>query len=65
MLKHRDTFDREHRALLEALENRNTERAAALLSAHLAGASEHLVAELDAEAAAGPPATVAGSAPTR
>jgi DNA-binding GntR family transcriptional regulator len=50
MLKHRDTFEREHRNLLEALEARDAERAARLLEAHLAGASEQLVTELEAEA---------------
>lgn len=64
MLKHREAFEREHREMLDALEHRNTERAAALLTAHLAGASEQLVAELEAEAAAGAPATVADTAPS-
>ncbi len=60
MLKHRDVFEREHRALLGALEARNADRAAALLEAHLTSASEHLVAELEAEAAEGAAPTLAG-----
>jgi DNA-binding GntR family transcriptional regulator len=48
MLKYRDEFDREHRALLSALERRDSERAAALLERHLADASRRLVAELAA-----------------
>jgi DNA-binding GntR family transcriptional regulator len=47
MLKHRAQFDAEHRALLAAIGDGDADRAAALLEAHLAGASEHLVAELE------------------
>jgi len=48
MLKYRDEFEQEHRALLSALERRDSERASALLERHLAGASRRLVAELAA-----------------
>ncbi|HXI19976.1 MAG TPA: FCD domain-containing protein, partial [Gemmatimonadales bacterium] len=48
MLKHRERFEREHRVLLAALEARDADRAASVLSAHLAGASELLVSELGA-----------------
>lgn len=48
MLKYRDVFEREHRALLAALTARDADRAVALLSAHLTGASERLIAEIDA-----------------
>lgn len=47
MLKHRAEFEAEHRALLDAIRDRNAERAAELLRRHLAGASERLIAELD------------------
>jgi DNA-binding GntR family transcriptional regulator len=47
MLKHRETFDREHRDLLEALERRDAAGAAELLDRHLAGAAGHLIEELD------------------
>ncbi|HKV73207.1 MAG TPA: GntR family transcriptional regulator [Gemmatimonadales bacterium] len=50
MLKHRGTFDDEHRALLRAIESRNAEKAAELLGAHLAGASALLVSELESGA---------------
>jgi DNA-binding GntR family transcriptional regulator len=46
MLKHRETFDREHRGLLEALERRDGEAAATLLERHLIGAAGHLIHEL-------------------
>jgi DNA-binding GntR family transcriptional regulator len=46
MLKYRDEFEREHRALLAALERGDAEGAAELLHRHLAGASRRLVAEL-------------------
>jgi DNA-binding GntR family transcriptional regulator len=46
MLKHRATFEREHRALLEALVRRDADGAARLLERHLAGASELLIEEL-------------------
>jgi len=48
MLKYRDEFEQEHRALLSALERRDSERASALLERHLAAASRRLVAELAA-----------------
>lgn len=54
MLKYRDEFEREHRALLAALERRDAEGASSLLERHLAGASRRLVAELAAAAAADP-----------
>jgi DNA-binding GntR family transcriptional regulator len=54
MLKYRAEFEREHRALLAALERHDSERAAALLESHLAGASRLLIAEL----AAAPEATL-------
>jgi len=60
MLKYRREFDREHRAILAALERHDAERAAALLDRHLAGASERLVAELEAGGAE--PDAVAGAA---
>jgi len=47
MLRHRRTFEREHRALLEALRSRDADLAARLLGEHLAGAAELLVTELD------------------
>jgi DNA-binding GntR family transcriptional regulator len=50
MLKHRATFDAEHRALLAAIEARDGERAAKLLEEHLSGASALLIAELEANA---------------
>ncbi len=50
MLKHRAEFESEHRALLEAIRERNADRAAELLGRHLAGASELLIAELVADA---------------
>jgi DNA-binding GntR family transcriptional regulator len=65
MLKHRETFEREHRALLEALEAHDAERAAQLLEAHLAGASEQLVTELEAESAATAAGAVAAHAAAR
>ncbi len=46
MLKHRDTFDREHRAMLAALLRRDGEAAAQVLGAHLTGASELLIGEM-------------------
>jgi len=46
MLAHRSQFEGEHRSLLAAIAARDADRAAALLHRHLAGASEHLVAEL-------------------
>ncbi len=49
MLKHRDTFDREHRDLLAAAASGDAERAAEVLDAHLTDACELLVAELEAE----------------
>lgn len=47
MLTHRSEFERDHRALLEALRARNAEAAARLLEKHLVGAAELLVAELE------------------
>ncbi len=47
MLTHRAEFERDHRALLEALRARNGEAAATLLGRHLSGASELLVAEME------------------
>jgi DNA-binding GntR family transcriptional regulator len=47
MLRHRQTFEREHRALLEAVRSRDSDLAARLLGEHLAGAAELLVTELD------------------
>lgn len=52
MLKYRGEFEREHRALLAALECRDGERAVALLGRHLAGASRRLIEELSAVAEA-------------
>ena len=46
MLKHRETFDREHRGLLEALERRDGDAAAVLLERHLIGAAGHLIHEM-------------------
>lgn len=48
MLKYRDNFEREHRALLSALTARDADRAVALLDAHLVGACERLIAEIEA-----------------
>lgn len=48
MLKYRDVFEREHRALLAALTARDADRAVALLDAHLVGACERLIAEIEA-----------------
>ncbi len=58
MLKHRESFDREHRALLDALRARDPERASRVLEAHLRGACELLIGELEAQAATA--ATAAG-----
>jgi len=46
MLTHRATFEREHRAILAALSQRNATAAADLLEAHLAGAAERLIGEI-------------------
>ena len=46
MLKHRATFEREHRAILAALAERNATAAAELLDAHLAGAAALLIGEI-------------------
>jgi DNA-binding GntR family transcriptional regulator len=51
MLKHRATFDAEHRSLLAAIEARDAERAAEVLEAHLVGASDLLVADFESAAA--------------
>lgn len=48
MLKYRKDFELEHRALLAALTARDADRAVTLLDAHLAGASERLIAEIEA-----------------
>ena len=47
MLKHRSQFEAEHRALLAAIAVRDADQAAELLEEHLAGASAHLIAELE------------------
>jgi DNA-binding GntR family transcriptional regulator len=54
MLTHRTEFERDHRALLEALRAHNAEAAATLLERHLSGASELLVAELERVGLASP-----------
>jgi DNA-binding GntR family transcriptional regulator len=54
MLTHRAVFEREHRALLEAVRNRDAALAADLLGKHLAGAAERLVAALEAEPVGAP-----------
>lgn len=54
MLTHREVFQREHRALLEAVRNRDAQAAADLLGNHLAGAAERLVAALEVEPAGTP-----------
>ncbi len=51
MLRHRDTFDREHRAILGALIDRDGEVAAHILEEHLAGASRLLIGEMRRTAA--------------
>jgi DNA-binding GntR family transcriptional regulator len=47
MLRYRDIFDREHRAILEALYQRDADLAAARLEAHLAGAARLLIGALE------------------
>lgn len=47
MLRHRSTFEREHREILAALRERDGERAAEILGRHLAGAAELLVQAAD------------------
>lgn len=54
MLTHREVFEREHRALLEAVRNRDAQLAADLLGKHLAGAADRLVAALEVEPAVTP-----------
>jgi len=54
MLTHREEFEREHRALLEAVGARDADLAADLLGRHLTGAATRLVAAL-AVAPAGTP----------
>lgn len=49
MLKHRDTFDREHRGILEALLHRDGDVAAHILEQHLAGAASLLIHALQVE----------------
>jgi DNA-binding GntR family transcriptional regulator len=46
MLKHRDTFDREHHGILEALQHRDGDVAAHILEQHLAGAAQLLIHEM-------------------
>jgi DNA-binding GntR family transcriptional regulator len=46
MLKHRRQFEAEHRQLLAAITARNASRAVSLLTEHLEGASDRLIAEL-------------------
>jgi DNA-binding GntR family transcriptional regulator len=53
MLKYRERFDREHRALLAALEARDAEAAGWVLEAHLRGACDLLIAELGSLESAG------------
>lgn len=53
MLKHRDTFDHEHRAMLEALQHRDGDVAAHILEQHLTGAARLLINALQAELAQG------------
>lgn len=52
MLKHRETFDREHRELLGALKRRDGAGAAALLERHLAGAAHYLATDLESRESA-------------
>ena len=47
MLKYRRTFEAEHRDLLAALTARDGARAEAMLGAHLRGACDRLIAEID------------------
>ena len=49
MLKHRDTFDREHRGILEALQHRDGDVAAHILEQHLTGAASLLIRALQVE----------------
>ena len=48
MLKYRETFEQEHRALLAALVARDADRAVSLLGAHLTGACDRLIVEIGA-----------------
>lgn len=48
MLTYRERFEREHRAILAALGERDAARAGELLEAHLAGAAELLVRKIEA-----------------
>ena len=48
MLKHREAFEREHRALLGALSARDAIHAEAILDAHLVGACDRLIMEIEA-----------------
>ncbi len=52
MLRYRADFEREHRALLDALRARDADAAASLLERHLAGAAERLATALESEALA-------------
>jgi DNA-binding GntR family transcriptional regulator len=63
MLKHREEFEAEHRALLGTLARRDPEQAVLLLERHLTTAAERLVTELTAGAEA--PVAVAQSAGSR
>ncbi len=47
MLKYRGTFEREHRALLGALAERDAAGVEAILGAHLTGACDRLIAEIE------------------
>ncbi len=53
MLKYRSVFDAEHRALLAALVAHDAAGAETLLTEHLAGASDRLIAEIEAVEGAG------------
>ena len=48
MLKYRGIFDQEHRALLAVLTARDSSQAETLLEAHLQGACERLITEIEA-----------------
>ncbi len=54
MLRHRATFDREHRALLAAIRQQDGPRAAAILEAHLAGAATLLATAVEQSEATAP-----------
>ena len=48
MLRYRDTFEQEHRAMLAALTGRDAVLTESLLGAHLSGACDRLIAEIEA-----------------